>query len=112
VIPGSCSAPNAAGQTGPYYFNPCQFSPEPIGQLGTSRRRFFYGPGINNFNMALSKNTQLTERLNLEFRAEFFNIFNHTQFESPSGNFNSSQFGEATTAQAPRIGQLALKLKF
>jgi hypothetical protein len=112
VIPASCSAPTAAGRTGPYYFNPCQFSPEPIGQLGTARRRFFYGPGINNFNTALSKNTKLTERFNLEFRAEFFNVFNHTQFAAASGNFNSSQFGQATAAQAPRIGQFALKLKF
>jgi len=112
VIPASCSAPAAAGRTGPYFFNPCQFSPEPIGQLGTARRRFFYGPGINNFNTALSKNTKLTERINLEFRAEFFNVFNHTQFMSASGNFNSSQFGQATAAQPPRIGQLALKLRF
>ncbi len=111
VIPAGCGNPNA--QTGAlYYFNPCQFSPEPIGQLGTSRRRFFYGPGINNFNTALSKNTHLTERLNLEFRAEFFNVFNHTQFTSASGNFNSAQFGQATAAQAPRIGQLALKVRF
>jgi hypothetical protein len=95
-----------------YYFNPCQFSAEPIGQLGTARRRFFHGPGINNFNVALSKNTRFAERYNLEFRAEFFNVFNHAQFSSVDGNFNSSTFGQAIHARDPRIGQLALKLAF
>jgi hypothetical protein len=47
--------------------------------------------------------------MNLEFRAEFFNIFNHAQFMTPVGNFSSSQFGLVTSAQPPRIGQLALK---
>jgi hypothetical protein len=83
--------------------------------LGTARRSFFQGPGINNFNTALSKNAKFFERYTLEFRAEFFNVFNHTQFESvpqSSGNFDSSEFGEAPAAADPRIGQLALKLQF
>jgi hypothetical protein len=94
------------------YFDKGQFSAEPIGQLGTARRRFFHGPGINNFNVALAKNTRLAERYNLEFRAEFFNIFNHAQFSSVDGNFNSSTFGQAIHARDPRIGQLALKFAF
>lgn len=94
------------------YFDTTGFSAETIGQLGTARRRFFNGPGQNNFNAALSKNTQLYERLNLDFRAEFFNICNHTQFSSVNGNFNSPTFGQATAARDPRIGQLALKLLF
>jgi hypothetical protein len=98
------------------YFDRSQFSAENPngipGVLGTSRRRFFQGPGINNFNMALSKNTKLYERLNLEFRAEFFNIFNHAQFSTVDGNFLSRTFGQATHAQDPRIGQLALRLSF
>jgi hypothetical protein len=98
------------------YFDKTQFSPEnPVGTpgvLGTSRRRFFQGPGINNFNIALSKSTKLYENVNLEFRAEFFNVFNHTQFSGVDGNFLSSTFGQAIHAQDPRIGQLALKLTF
>jgi hypothetical protein len=50
--------------------------------------------------------------MNLEFRAEFFNIFNHAQFQNVQGNINASNFGLAQSAAAPRIGQLALKLLF
>ena len=95
-----------------FYFDHAQFSQEPIGQLGTARRRFFSGPGINNFNVALAKNTRFGERYNLEFRAEFFNIFNHAQFSNVDGNFNSSTFGQVIHARDPRIGQLALKFAF
>ena len=94
------------------YFDTAKFSPEPLGQLGTSRRRFFAGPGINNFNFALAKNTRFGERYNLEFRAELFNIFNHAQFANVQGNINASNFGQATSARDPRIGQLALKFAF
>ena len=62
--------------------------------------------------MALVKDTPLTERINLEFRAEFFNIFNHAQFQNVQGNINASNFGLAQSAAPPRIGQLALKLLF
>jgi hypothetical protein len=48
----------------------------------------------------------------MEFRVEFFNAFNHTQFENPPGDFNSSTFGIVNSARAPRIGQGALKLTF
>jgi hypothetical protein len=46
------------------------------------------------------------------FRAEFFNIFNHAQFLTPSGILGASNFGEVTAAAPPRIGQLSLKLNF
>jgi hypothetical protein len=103
------------------YFNTVLFSASAIGQEGTANRRFFHGPGINNWDVALLKDTHLTERLDLQFRAEFFNVFNHAQFGSPDGrlsqsgpnlnNINSS-FGTVTTAADPRIGQLSLKLNF
>jgi hypothetical protein len=49
----------------------------------------------------------------LEFRAEFFNIFNHAQFSNPTGNFSSGNFGKVTGVRDfPRIGQLALKFTF
>jgi hypothetical protein len=94
------------------YFDTSKFSAEPIGSLGTSRRKFFSGPGLDNYNTSLLKNTQFAERYTLQFRAEFFNVFNHTQFSAVNGNFNAPTFGEATAANAPRIGQLALKLSF
>jgi hypothetical protein len=94
-----------------FYFNTSVFTSSAIGQEGNSPRRFFHGPGINNWDVALLKDTQLTERVGLQFRAEFFNVGNHAQFLTPSGNL-SSNFGVVTLAAAPRIGQLALKLTF
>lgn len=103
---------NAAGQP---YFNPNYFQAEPLGQVGNVMRRFFSGPGINNFDMALLKDTKITEDVQLQFRAEAFNIFNHAQFINPSGNFDNpgaGNFGYVTSARDPRILQLALKLLF
>jgi hypothetical protein len=99
-------------KTGGVYFSPAAFAPSAIGLEGNADRRFFHGPGENNFDFALLKTTQITERVGLQFRAEFFNIFNHAQFITPSGILGTSGFGIVTAAQAPRIGQLSLKLNF
>ncbi len=71
--------------TGGQYFSISSFGPSALGKEGNSRRRFFHGPGINNWDIALLKDTTITERFDLQFRAEFFNIFNHAQFLTPSG---------------------------
>jgi hypothetical protein len=99
------------------YFNVGLFNHEPIGQVGNSPRRFFSGPGIDNWDLSLLKDMKLREGKSLEFRAEFFNVFNHAQFEgafSTDGNFSDGPgaFGMVTSAADPRIGQLALKLRF
>ena len=74
------------------------------------------GPDQRNFDLSLSKKTALggSDRVNLEFRAEFFNAFNTTQFANPDTAYSDgSAFGLITaTSVAPRIGQLALKLHF
>jgi hypothetical protein len=104
-----------------YYFDPTAFATSAKGSEGNANRRFFHGPGVNNWNMALHKDTVVTERVNLELRAELFNVFNHTQFIAPSsiglcgGVTNcsaASSFGQITLAAPPRIGQLSLKLNF
>lgn len=97
------------------YFDPTLFTQEPLGQFGNSKRRFFHGPGVNNTDLALQRKFDVTEAIYLQFRAEAFNIFNHTQFNGPSGNWNSSGvggFGYVTSARDPRIMQVALKLYF
>jgi hypothetical protein len=100
-------------RSGQPYFNTSLFSFENLGQLGTSSRRFFHGPGINNWDISILKDTHLTERFNLQFRTEFFNAFNHAQFGMPDGNINDkSTFGEVNSAAQPRIMQFALKLQF
>jgi hypothetical protein len=102
-------------RNGQPYFNTSLFKPNALGTPGTSPRRFFYGPGINNFDLALHKVTKLTESKMLEFRVETFNTFNHAQFYpdgSVDGNVDSSTFGHVLKAAPPRIGQLAMKLFF
>lgn len=99
------------------YFNTSLFAPEMPGTIGSSRRRFFHGPGLNNWNMALLKDTKLTESKTLQFRFEAFNVFNHAQFSANNssgfGTVASSGFGviSATYGQ-PRILQAGLKFLF
>ena len=100
------------------YFNPALFSNEALGQFGTSRRRFFHGPGLNNWNMALLKTTKITESKELELRFEGFNIFNHAQFMNPNSEINDGQpsqggtFGLVVGARDPRIMQVGAKFLF
>jgi hypothetical protein len=91
------------------YFNKTAFQTEPLGHFGNANRCFFHGPGMNNFDLSVHKDTAIRERMSVQFRAEFFNVLNHTQFSPPTGNYNSSLFGAVTTAGNPRIGQLSLK---
>jgi len=97
-------------------FNTALFAPEAPGQLGNARRRFFYGPGINNFDIQLTKSLRLTESKSLDFRAEAFNAFNHAQFYGPAtvdGEVEDTQtFGTVVSAADPRLIQLALKFSF
>lgn len=119
---GSVSIGNPRSITTPY-FNTALFSPEVLGVLGNSRRRFFSGPGLNNWDMALLKDTLIKEGMTLEFRAEVFNLFNHAQFNLPDGNITDTPavnpdtgrlqgFGTITSARDPRIMQLSLKFLF
>jgi hypothetical protein len=94
------------------YFNTSLFSVENIGQFGNAKRRFFSGPGIDNWDMAMAKDVHFTESKFLDFRFEFFNVFNHAQFGTPSGLINSGTFGVVTNANNPRIGQVAAKFHF
>jgi Carboxypeptidase regulatory-like domain len=95
------------------YFNTSLFSHEVLGQLGNSIPRFFSGPGLNDFDTALLKDTHLPgDKITLEMRFEAFNVFNHTQFLALSGNINNSTFGTVTSANDPRIGQVAVKVIF
>jgi hypothetical protein len=94
------------------YFSTALFSNEALGQFGNSRRRFFHGPGLNNFNMALLKTTRIAESKELQLRFEAFNVFNHAQFINPSGEINSQTFGVVTSARDPRIMQIGVKFLF
>jgi hypothetical protein len=106
---------NTKPRNGRAEFNGSAFSPETLGKLGNANRRFFYGPGINNFDLALNKLLPLSRSKSLEFRMETFNAFDHAQFYGPAsvdGEVNDSHFGQVVSAAAPRLVQLAAKFAF
>ncbi len=105
-------APIACGQF--QLFDPNSFQDAPIGQFGNSARTLCCGPRISQSDISIIKKTHLTERFNTEFRAEFFNAWNHTQFLTPDGNFTNlgSTFGTVQKARDPRLIQFALKVLF
>jgi len=119
-LTGSISYPKTkSGQT-VTWFNPSSFSapacltgPDCYGNLGFDAIR---GPGRNNFDLSLLKNFAFTEKFRMEFRAEAFNAWNHTQFEGNSNtggisnNFGASDFGQVKNAYDGRQWQFALKL--
>jgi Carboxypeptidase regulatory-like domain len=106
---------NRNGRNGRPAFNTSLFPEENLGQLGNAKRRNFYGPGFENFDMTLQKNLRLTEAKSLEFRAEAFNTFNHAQFygaASVDGQTEDPNFGKIESAAAPRLMQIAAKFTF
>jgi Carboxypeptidase regulatory-like domain len=92
------------------------FTTELPGELGNVPRRFFHGPGIDNFDMTLAKMLYVTESKSMEFRMEAFNVFNHAQFYGAAavgGEVNDTQsFGQVVSAAAPRLIQIAVKFAF
>ena len=120
VGPIHISNPRATESTGAYtYFSQSSFAPTncfftgttpspDCGTFGTANRRFFHGPGFNNTDFGVTKIFPVREAMSFEIRGEFFNIFNHAQFENPSGDYDGT-FGNVTKAQDPRIGQVSAK---
>ena len=96
-------------------FNTALFSVPTLGTLGNAPRRFFYGPGLENFDISLQKELALHEGRSLQFRVEAFNVFNHAQFfgaAAVNGNISSAGFGQIVNAMPPRQVQLAAKFAF
>jgi hypothetical protein len=82
------------------------------GRFGTFGRNVFHGPGLNNWDFAVSKRFKIRESHQVQFRAEFFNLFNHTQFNNPNSSIASVNFGRITTTREPRLLQFSLKYDF
>jgi len=102
-------------------FNIDAFGPPVIGTPGNAAKDLFRGSGINNWDLSLFKNFRIPwEGLRLQFRGEFYNAFNHTQFSSidtaarfdAQGKQTNTRLGEFTAARSPRRVQLALRLTF
>jgi len=79
---------------------------------GSAKQFLFHGPGTINTDAGVGKDTKLTERMQLNFRIEFFNVFNHANFTSVTGDANQGQFGQATNTAPGRIGQISGKFIF
>ncbi|HXA66571.1 MAG TPA: carboxypeptidase-like regulatory domain-containing protein [Bryobacteraceae bacterium] len=113
----SFSGPVILGQPNQWY-NPNAFILPPVGTYGTLGRGTFNGPGLAELDLSLFKNTAITERVGLQFRAEFFNALNHANFGTPnatvfsSGAISSSAGVITTTATTSRQIQFGLKLIF
>ena len=112
VLPGSLNLNTNPGQP---YFNTALFKANALGTPGNANRRYFYGPGSFNTDLALLKSFPLSETKALQLRLETFNIFNHPQFFGPqavNGNISSPLFGQIVKAAPPRLMQVALKFTF
>ena len=84
-----------------------------FGYVGSAPRTICCGPGISETDFALVKLIPFNEHTHMEFRAETFNVFNHTQFYNPDGDStDGAQFGQVTQVKDPRLMQFALKFYF
>jgi hypothetical protein len=114
VAAGSLSL-NRNPRNGRPYYNTRLFSENALGTPGNASRRYFDGPGMENFDMALLKSLGLTESKSVQLRLEAFNVFNHAQFFGPQavdGNIGSATFGRVVSAAAPRLVQAGVKFMF
>jgi hypothetical protein len=100
------------------WFNPACYQPQAPGFLGDVSRNSLQGPGTLDLDFSVIKNTKITERLNMQFRAEAFNVMNHFNPGAPSGDVNlaGAGAGQTSVSQAPIVTprqiQFALKLEF
>ncbi len=110
----SAAADTKGNVTGTFWFNPTSYDcvNVPLFSFGDASRNFLRGPGINNYDLSIVKKTKIMESKSIEFRAEFFNAFNHVQFFNPNTAGGSGTFGQITTDRNPRLIQFGLKFYF
>ena len=94
------------------WFNTKAFAQNATGTFGSSGRNILTGPAMQNVDFAVLKNFTLYEQAMLQFRAEFFNLFNHANFNLPANRLTQSTYGRITSALDPRILQFGLKFRF
>ena len=94
------------------WFSTSSFVQAQPGFFGNSGRGVLAGPGLINFDIAAYKEFRIRERWNFQFRCEFFNVLNHTNFNTPNASLGAGNFGQLTSSKDPRIGEMALKFSF
>lgn len=116
--PNLVGNPNAGPRTPQEWFNVSAFqqlAPDPLGRFqvfGDEGRNVVEGPGYMNWDFSVFKNMVVTEGKNLQFRAELFNLLNHTNYRLPVSDISSPNFGQIQADVSPRVVQLALKFLF
>ncbi len=104
-----------------YFFDTSSFTNDPthevngvplLGRIGDAPRTICCGPTISNVDLSILKAIPVGEKRRVEFRAEFFNLFNHAQFISPDGGSGDATFGEVLQTRDPREIQFALKFQY
>jgi len=110
--PNLIGNPELSNPTTDQWFNTAAFVFPAPGRFGNAGRNILDGPGFQSFNASLVKNTHFTETVNLQFRVEAFNLFNHPNFNLPDNFLGSPTFGRITSARDPRHLQFGLKLLF
>lgn len=115
--PQVVSAPKIFGnpRTSPKheYFTPGSYAPEPLGVLGNAGRDPFHGPGIDNWDMSIWKDTPIAEGATFRLRMDMFNTFNHAQFANPVSDVSNPRFGQIlTTRDNGRILQISGEISF
>ena len=104
--------PYPANKSANEWINPAAFTPNAFGTFGNTGRNTLRSPAWFNFDVALSRIFSLHEGLNLEVRAEAFNMLNHPNLDAPNMTLNQSTFGQITSAEDPRILEFAVKIHF
>jgi len=94
------------------WFNTAAFRQNAVGTFGTGGRNQLRVPGMWDLDYSLFKSFAIKERLKLQYRSEFFNVFNHTNLGAPNSTVSSATFGRITSAGTPRQLQMSLKLVF
>ncbi|MEZ5399247.1 MAG: hypothetical protein R2729_06225 [Bryobacteraceae bacterium] len=110
--PHALRNPALAGPTPDRWFDPTAFAMPDRGTFGNAGRNIVDGPGLQTVNASIVKNFAIRERMSVQLRAEFFNLFNHTNFDLPDLFFGSPTFGRISSAQAPRRTQFGVKAIF
>ena len=116
--PNLVGDPNSGPHTVTQWFNTAAFQQIALNpnslvqQFGNAGRNIVQGPGFQQWDFSALKNIRVAESKELQFRAEFFNIFNHPNFRLPDSDISSPTFGQIQEALPPRLIQLALKFIF
>lgn len=107
--------PNLSSKSLSEFFNTAAFATQTPGTLGNEGIMQYFGPHFRHLDLGLTKTFPVTERMNLKFSAQSFNLFNTPNFANPGSTLNGNFFGQITSmlySHTPRVFQFSLKLNF